>query len=98
MEPVIPEKKQNEVWILVNRTFPTVEPTEYDNCYICRWFQSTYCPRNENFIGAHIDNPEDFKGPVVYEICHRFYLTEHARRTRWQKVMDKLHENLEIED
>lgn len=63
-------------------------------CDVCRWNHSEMCPRDITFIGrAMIDLANlDF----TYG-CHRFCLTSKERERRWKIVMDKMHENIEIE-
>lgn len=68
-----------------------------DNCFVCRWHRTNACPRSNRYVGAWIEDPELFYSHNEYNICHRYMISRDAEEIREQRVMDKLHENLDIE-
>lgn len=62
-------------------------------CNVCRWNRTEMCPLNSDFIGRAMIDIENFN----FTNCHRFCMTVEERERRWQIVMDKMHENIEID-
>ena len=73
--------------------FETIENDIKNKCADhCRWFKTNACPYSETFPGRRLFDTEHRS----FTICHRFVLKPAERERRWKKLMDKLHENLEI--
>lgn len=51
------------------------------------------CPRQSTFVGRVMSDLANFD----FTSCHRFCMTTNERERRWKIVMDKMHENIEIE-
>lgn len=62
-------------------------------CNVCRWSHSEMCPRQSTFVGRVMSDLANFD----FTSCHRFCMTTNERERRWKIVMDKMHENIEIE-
>ena len=65
-----------------------------NSCYECSWQDTNMCPMHADFIGRPM-----FDGKLSYgDICHRFYLTPKVRQQRWELLMKKLEENVDVVD
>jgi len=77
---------------LVDTLFESLENDIPVKCYHCRWIYSKMCPRDVDYVGRYMSNPDIIKKRRD-NICHRFVMTNDERERRWNQVMYKLHEN-----
>lgn len=65
-----------------------------NECTDCRWHQTSACPHNQHYPNNPLMSLDDKR---VYEICHRFVLTNEERERRHEALMRKLSENIIVD-
>jgi len=76
--------------------YESAKLTSSDVCKVCRWHNSNMCPKSHDFVGRHMCDPNKIRS-TPSEICSRYSITTEEKERRWQQILNKLNENLDIE-
>ena len=69
---------------------PDAPFADENGCNTCRWNHTDMCPRHYCYVGRPMGDVTQ-----LGNICHRFILAISVEKNRHERIMDKLHENLD---